>query len=312
MPKEQATGLNVPQVTTPSQLERAARAFYLDRQAARRTPATLTWYRKYVGALVDWLTAHGITTPQTISTEHLRAYLVDLQGRDLAPKTVHHHASAARAFLSFLTDEGVLSVNPMRRVKMPKVPQVIPEAFAASDVQAILEACEIERDRAIVLCLLDTGCRASEFVALNIGDVDHRTGSVQIRLGKGEKGRTVYIGIRTQKALLRYLLARDATGEAPLWVSETTGERLTHWGLRLALKRIGERASVKGVAPHRFRRTFALWSLRAGMNIYALQRLMGHADLSILRRYLALAETDLQTAHREHGAVDTILDKKGR
>jgi len=56
MPKEQATGLNVPQVTTPSQLERAARAFYLDREAARRTPVTLTWYRKYVGAPVDWLT----------------------------------------------------------------------------------------------------------------------------------------------------------------------------------------------------------------------------------------------------------------
>ena len=56
MPKEQATGLNVPQDTTPSQLERAARAFYLDREAARRTPATLTWYRKCIGALVDWLT----------------------------------------------------------------------------------------------------------------------------------------------------------------------------------------------------------------------------------------------------------------
>lgn len=307
MPAKQATGLKVPSDTTSSQLVRAVQTFYLDREAARCSAATLTWYRKYVGALLDWLTAHDVTQPQAITTELLRAYLVDLQGRDLAPRTIHHHASAARAFLRFLAAEGILTANPMQRVKMPKLPQTILDAFTAADVQAMLDACETERDRAIVLCLLDTGCRAAEFVALNVGDIDHKTGSVQVRSGKGEKGRVVFIGVRAQKAVLRYLLTRTPTADAPLWVSEHTGERLTHWGLRLALRRIGERASVTGVAPHRFRRTFALWSLRAGMNIYALQKLMGHADLSVLRRYLALAETDLQAAHKAHGAVDRLL-----
>ncbi len=43
------------------------------------------------------------------------------------------------------------------------------------------------------------------------------------------------------------------------------------------------------------------------MKIYALQQIMGHSDLSILRKYLALVEEDLQDAHRKHGAVDNML-----
>ena len=56
--------------------------------------------------------------------------------------------------------------------------------------------------------------------------------------------------------------------------------------------------------PHTLRRTFALWSLRNGMSMFHLQRLMGHADIAMLRRYLDLLHADLQTAHAEHGVVD--------
>lgn len=55
-----------------------------------------------------------------------------------------------------------------------------------------------------------------------------------------------------------------------------------------------------------FRRTFALYSLRNGMDIYTLQRLMDHEDLTVLRRYLALVEGDLQAAHRRFGVVDNL------
>lgn len=82
---------------------------------------------------------------------------------------------------------------------------------------------------------------------------------------------------------------------------------MTIRGLQRLLYRLGQRAQVKNCHPHTFRRTFALWSLRSGMNIYALQKLMGHADLNILRRYLALVEDDLRLAHQEHGAVDATL-----
>lgn len=68
-----------------------------------------------------------------------------------------------------------------------------------------------------------------------------------------------------------------------------------------------KRTGIEHCHPHTFRRTFALWSLRAGMDVYALQVIMGHSDLSMLRKYLALVEKDLEDALRKHGAVDNML-----
>ena len=59
--------------------------------------------------------------------------------------------------------------------------------------------------------------------------------------------------------------------------------------------------------PHTFRRTFALESLRGGMDIYTLARLMGHEDITVLKPYLALAERDLQAAHKAASPVDRLL-----
>lgn len=308
MPVDQK--INFTEVTP---LEQAAISFYLDREAAHCTPATLVWYRKYVDALVRYLAARGVRELSQVRSDHLRAYLVAMRATGLSERSVHHHAAAARAFLNFAVNEGLLSDSPMRRVTMPRLPKYIPAAFTAEEGNKLLSACETRREYAAVLFLLDTGLRAAEFVALNIGDVDVSTGAVRVLAGKGRKERVVYIGVRTSKAYLRYLAERSDTGrDAPLWVSEKTGSRLTHWGLRQMLERIGERAGVAGVSPHNFRRTFAIWSLRAGMDLVRLAALMGHADLSMLRRYLAVVEKDLRAAHQNHGAVDTMMRSKGR
>ncbi|MCC7354537.1 MAG: site-specific integrase, partial [Anaerolineae bacterium] len=149
---------------------------------------------------------------------------------------------------------------------------------------------------------------ASEFLALDVGDLDVKTGAVRVRQGKGRKDRVTFLGAKARRALLRYIIARgDVLPAAPLWVREDTGERWDYDAFHYRLRLLGEKAGVKHCTPHTFRRTCALWSLRAGMNIYALQQLMGHSDLTILRRYLALVEEDLEEAHRKHGAVDNML-----
>ncbi len=72
------------------------------------------------------------------------------------------------------------------------------------------------------------------------------------------------------------------------------------------MERLRKRSGVATCTAHTFRRTFALNCLRNGMNIYVLARLMGHADITILRQYLPLIEDDLQDAHARFGAVDNL------
>jgi site-specific recombinase XerD len=299
-----------------SELDLAVKSFLLDREAKRCTAATMVWYERYVGALADWLTQRKVTNLAAVSPSLLREYLVDLRERGLGDRTIHHHASASRAFFNFCAEEELIEVSPMLRVRMPRLPKEILPALSAADVLAILAACENDRDTAIILVLLDTGCRLAEFIGLRVGHVDLTADTVMIRQGKGKKDRITFIGPQAKRALRKYLTTRPNAqpGEA-LWLTEDNSRPLTLHGMQRLLQRIGDRAGVENCHAHTFRRTFAIESLRAGMDIYSLQRIMGHADLGILRKYLDQNEEDLQRAHAEHGAVTALLSaerKRGR
>jgi integrase/recombinase XerD len=74
------------------------------------------------------------------------------------------------------------------------------------------------------------------------------------------------------------------------------------------LRRYAELVGLKSIpTPHEFRREFSLIMLRNGVDIFALQKLMGHSDLQVLRRYLAQTDQDVQTAHMRGSPVDNNL-----
>jgi len=280
----------------------------LDNQARRFTPSTLTFYRARLTKFIEWCNTRAVLTLSKITPSIIRAYLVSLQERELSDYSQHAAARAIRAYLNFCVREELLIESPMKKVSMPKVNKKLLPSFSLGEVKKLLQGCDNERDEAIVLFLLDTGLRASEFIKLNGEDINTSTGEVTIHQGKGGKGRTVFLGVKARKKLLRYYIEfKRPAAKQPVWCNLNTGERLTKSGLFQMLRRLGDRTGVEHTNPHTFRRTFALWCLRAGMDVYSLQRLMGHADLTTLLRYLGLTKEDLQRAHNEHGAVDNYL-----
>jgi integrase/recombinase XerD len=198
--------------------------------------------------------------------------------------------------------------NPMLKVKAPKVVLDPLEPISIQDVRALLNMCQRgdligERDRSLFLFLLDTGARAREACNMNLKDVDLNTGAVMIRYGKGGKTRMVFIGRTTRRAMRAYLRLRHDPSPA-LFISKDE-ERLTYDGLRQLLERRAKRANLSNKPKlHGFRRAFALNMLRSGVDIFVLQRLMGHADLQVLRRYLAQNDEDSQLAHMRGSPVD--------
>jgi len=254
-----------------------------------------------------------VTDTLDLTPDHLRRYLLDL-GRRRNPGGVHASYRALKTFLRWVEAEYEPPGwrNPIDKVHPLKLPQEPLQPIPLEHLQAMLRTCERrtftgDRDRAILLALLDTGCRAGEFLALNLGDVDLDTGAVLVRRGKGGKARSVFLGAKTRREVVRYLRHRpDAGPSDPLWVT-VGGQRLTYAGLRQVVRRRAELAGVAVPSLHGFRRAFALLSLRQGMDVYSLQRLMGHADLSVLRRYLAQTQEDLQRAHERCGPVDNLL-----
>lgn len=296
-----------------SDLARDVGAFLTDRQARGLSPRTVDFHRDELANLAKFLKQQGITETRAITPTHLRAFLLDL-GKRRKPGGTHAAYRAARAFLKWYEAECEPDgwTNPIRKVSAPRVPQEVLQPANLAHVKAMLETCRRrtfmgDRDRAILLSLLDSGLQASEFLALNLDDMSLDTGAVVVRRGKGGKFRAAFLGHKAQRATLDYLRYRkDTAGASPLWMT-CGGERLTYWGLRQILRRRAERAGVPAPSPHDFRRAFALIALRNGVDLISLQRLLGHSDLSVIRRYLAQTEGNLQAAHAKASPVDKWL-----
>jgi len=155
-----------------------------------------------------------------------------------------------------------------------------------------------------LLCLLDTGARANEFLSINLEDINQARVDILIRQGKGHKPRTVYIGKQSKRAVRRYLNHRKDDCPA-LWVTHPRfgSNRLSYDGLREILTRRAGDACVNGSSPHDFRRAFALAMLRNSIDIFTLAKLMGHEGISVLQRYLKQTNLDTENAHHRAGPV---------
>ncbi len=297
----------------PITLHQALDFFLLDCESRRLTKSTQTFYKAKLGRFVRFCedaTALGAyklqpaTHLHEITKHHIRAFQVHLQAKDLTAQYQHNLSRAIRAWFRFCVRDEIIDALP--KVNMPKLPKHDPLVFTDQEVTKIVAACTTDRDRALCLFLLDSGVRASEALALNIGDVDMKTGAVSVRNGKGQKDRVTYIGSKTRKGLAKYLLARKPDPNAPLFYAIKRGRRLTLSGLVQIMKRLRKATGIKHCTAHTWRRTFATSCLRNGMNIYVLAKLMGHADVQTLLKYLRLVEDDLQKSQSQHGVVDNL------
>jgi len=287
-------------------------AFLIDRKAEGVADGTLRFYRQKIKLFSDYCDAMTVKQISQITPSFLRQYLLYLEESGHNPGGRHAAFRTIRAFFLWFEDEVEPQgwSNPISKVKAPKVPLEPLEPVSFETVAQMVKACPHNsftgnRDAAILFCLLDTGARASEFLSVNLEDINQARGDILIRQGKGRKPRTVYIGKQSKRALRRYLNHRR-DDSAALWVTHPRfgSERLSYDGLRGILTRRAEEANAEEPTPHDFRRAFALSMLRNGVDIFTLAKLMGHEGISVLQRYLKQTNLDTEEAHRRAGPVD--------
>ena len=162
-----------------------------------------------------------------------------------------------------------------------------------------------DRNRAIVAVLLDVGLRAAELAAIQVAHLSIATGDLYVDAGKGNKPRRLRLGARARRQVRRYWLRhRAALGTEGRFFLADDYEPLTAGGVHFITTRLGERAGVVPCNPHRFRHTFAVNAIRAGMGLLQLQQMLGHTDLTMVRRYVKLAEGDIAEAAQNHSPFD--------
>jgi integrase/recombinase XerD len=317
-------------------LERAITGFLNFKTAEGLSPRTVFSYRHM---LEQWVEYAGNVPIVQISEHDIGAYLVFMRIeykprrfggslRPLSPKTLRNIWVALASFFAWAKSEFQID-NPMKNIPAPRTPKTVTEPFSQEELTRMLKACvysreantfrrkkfvmrrpTADRDRAILLTLLDSGIRASEFCALCIGDFDPKSGKLEIHHGmeggaKGGKGRIVYLGKTARHALWRYLASREDGEEmaAPLFIAGRN-RRFNPVALRHLIKRIGKKSGIQNAYPHKFRHTFAITYLRSGGDVFTLQALLGHGSLDMVRHYAKIAQLDVEHAHRKASPVD--------
>jgi len=246
----------------------------------------------------------------------------------LSPKSIKNIHTNLSSLWAWAVDEGYAEDNRIRGIDPPRVSTPVIEPFTRDEIRAILSACArsrtwktspqasnerptANRDRAIIMLLADTGMRASELCDICFGDLNLDSRYIKIR-GKGpgrdSKERIVHFGLRTSRAMWKYLQPRlqeiEPEDEVFLVGQGNNTRPMNRNVLYKQVSRLGKRAGVLNAYPHRFRHTFAITYLRNGGDIFTLQALLGHSGLEMVKRYARIAQMDIAEAHRRASPVD--------
>ena len=239
----------------------------------------------------------GVQTRQ-VTVYHLREYLAKEKNRGICDTTLENERQIFCGYFNWLQRESLINRNPTANLGAIKCAKKKKLAYSETDLDKLHQvACHETRDRAIISFLESTGCRISEALELNRDDVDLERQKCIVH-GKGNKERTVYLNDVTTMVLKQYLEERKDQNEALFVSLRGDHERLQPGGVRIMLKRIGKKAGVENVHPHRFRRTLATNISRHGMPIQEVATILGHEKLDTTMKYVSLNDNDVHSDFR--------------
>jgi integrase/recombinase XerD len=238
-------------------------------------------------------------------------WLAQLSRSGLGPRSLSRHLSAARGFLRFLANEGLLSSDPSAHAARPHVGRRLPKTLSEQEVLRLMDMPPSDsprglRDRAMLALMYACGLRVSEIVDLELGDVDHQKG-VLVVLGKGQKRRIVPIAETALQRLTEYLpirrvaitVVRDKRRARPWLFPSPRGGQLTRQGFWKIVREYARAAGIRGnVYPHRLRHSFATHLLVGGADLRSVQMLLGHADISTTEIYTHVTREHVRLAHK--------------
>ncbi|MCX6360954.1 MAG: tyrosine recombinase XerC [Armatimonadetes bacterium] len=292
------------------------------RSVRRSSEHTVTAYGADLAAFAQFAEEGGACAAEQVTLALVRSYLARMTEADYAPATVARRLSALRSLYRWARRQGLLNADPTRSLRSPRQRRRLPGALRPAEVEALMAAPGPTpaglRDRAILELLYGSGLRASELVALDVGDVDRAAREVRVRMGKGGKQRIALFGEPAADALDRYLhegrrhLVREP---GPALFLNKLGARLSDRGVRRLFDRYAAAAGERLKAtPHTLRHTFATHLLANGADLRSVQQLLGHAGIGTTQIYTHLTVDHLRAEHdRAHPLAngDGAADDEG-
>lgn len=259
-----------------------------------------------------------------VTADDIRYYLaMRVQKDGISKTTANNERRNLSAFYQWLQKEEILLKNPMNKVEVMKETKKKKKAFTQMEIERIRDSCLSTKEQALVEVLLSTWARVTEISQIRIDEINGETITVH---GKGDKDRDVYLTPKAQLLVEKYLQERsDANpylfprakyaGDVNKMCKGKARKLQKEWHkspdlvdanghtdqgtIESTVRKIGRRAGVENVHPHRFRRTGATMALRNGMPLLQVSKLLGHEQIDTTQIYLDISDQELMQAHEK-------------
>jgi len=245
----------------------------------------------------------------------LEKFFLHLYHQKIQKSSIARKIACFQSFAKYLQSCNI-SIN--LKLTTPRVEKKLPVYFTIEEISYILEQMPDDafpskrpiRDRALIELFYATGIRCSELTSIKLTDINFDQKTILI-FGKGSKERIALFGSKAKDAILKYIQterAKDLKKQEQIALFLTQiGTPLTSRIVQQILQRISKNLPFKkSLTPHKLRHSFATHLLNAGMNLRALQELLGHASLGTTERYTHITPKDLHDLYKNINPMDML------
>jgi integrase/recombinase XerD len=267
----------------PVTVKEACDKFIADAEARHLREPTLYKYRLLFRQLQDFALANRLLCITDFDIDWARRFRASWKNKNIAARK---KLEAFRAFFRFVHESGWIPTNPAVHLKPPRITEPPTAPFTREEVASFLKTCDIYPDkanavrlRALVLLLRYSGLRIRDAATLSRDRIQND----KLFLYTAKTGTPVYCPLPPF-----VVEALKAIPESTyfFWTGLSTPKTAAgNW--QSSLKRLFILAGVPEGHPHRFRDTFSVELLLAGVPIERVSILLGHHSVRITEKHYA-------------------------
>lgn len=241
-----------------------------------------------------------------ITVDDIRWYVSIREFKDKVSRvTVKNELRSMSSLMEFLSNEGYVTGNVIKKFGDYKIPKTIKKAFTEYEIEKMRSAIKTKKEAAIFELLLSTGCRVTELVNIRKEEIE---GDRILVHGKGQKDRYVRMNVKAKMALDEYRASKCEVAKLSPWLFPKKEYKNScefpegHMGacsVEAMIRELGQKVGVKA-HPHKFRRTCATFALRRGMDITYVSKMLGHSEIGTTQIYLELNEDEMDYQHKKY------------
>lgn len=233
-----------------------------------------------------------------IDRKKIRSYIA-LLSDTYDPSSIARKMAAIRSFFKFCFHQKWIKENPMISLSSPKQAKKLPLLLTPKQVQMLIDSPKTDtylglRDRAILELFYSSALRVSELTTLNKKNIHFDSLFITVK-GKGKKERSIPITSNCAHWLKLYLTNKERFIKTNTHKAEQDKEAvfLNKWGTRITPRSVDrlfafyvkETRLPKTITPHDMRHSIATHLLENGMNIYTIQKILGHRNINTTTIY---------------------------